>query len=78
MAQSAQEWLARYAAELGIDPPTESELDQLLDLAGIAARASERIAAPITCWLAARAGLEPSLALAAGRRLAGETAQDPE
>jgi hypothetical protein len=72
MAKSAQEWLASYAAELGTDPPTESELDQLLELARIAARASERTAAPITCWLAARAGTEPGDALAAGRRLAEE------
>ena len=70
MAQTAQEWCASYAAELGIDPPTGKELDQLLELAGIAAHASERTAAPITCWLAAQAGVAPSDALALGRRLA--------
>ncbi len=72
MAQSAQDWLVSYAAELGTAPPTKEELDLLLELAGIAAHASERQAAPITCWLAARAGMEPRDALAVGRRLAGD------
>jgi hypothetical protein len=44
----------------------------LLELAGIAAHASERTAAPITCWIAARAGVEPRDALAIGKRLVGE------
>lgn len=74
MAQSTQEWLASYAAEIGIAAPTEAEVDQLLELARIAARASDRTAAPITCWLAARAGMTPSDALTAGRRLAGDVA----
>jgi Domain of unknown function (DUF6457) len=71
MGQSAREWLASYAAELGTPPPSDEEVEQLLALAGIAAHASERTAAPITCWLAGRAGLAPGDALAAGRRLAG-------
>ena len=71
MGQNARQWLASYAAELGIDPPSDEEVEQLLALAGIAAHASERTAAPITCWLAGRAGVEPRDALAAGRRLAG-------
>ncbi len=33
-------------------------------LAGEAAHAYERIAAPVACWLAARAGLSPAEALA--------------
>ncbi len=69
MGLNAREWLASYAAELGIDPPGDAEVEQLLALAGIAAHASERTAAPITCWLAGRAGLEPGAALAAARRL---------
>jgi len=72
MAQTAEEWLARYAAELGLVPPTEQEIELVLALAGVAAHASERTAAPVTCWLAARAGSSPQEALAAGRRLAGE------
>ena len=72
MAQNMQGWLAGFAAEVGTATPTPEEVDLLLELAGIAAHASERTAAPLTCWLAARAGVEPRDALAIGRRLAGE------
>jgi hypothetical protein len=65
-------WLGSFAAEVGTAPPTGEELDLLLELARIAAHASERAAAPITCWLAARAGVAPRDALAVGKRLAGE------
>jgi hypothetical protein len=51
------EWLTLYAAELGIDAPSDEECVEILALAGIAAHASERTAAPIACWLAAKAGL---------------------
>ena len=72
MAPNAEQWLAAFAAELGTDPPTKEQLDDILGLAGVAARASERIAAPVSCWLAARAGMAPSVALATARRLAGD------
>ena len=61
MAQNMQDWLARFAAEIGTIPPTSEELDMLLGLAGIAAHASERPAAPITCWLVGRAGWIPGM-----------------
>jgi Domain of unknown function (DUF6457) len=48
------EWLAEFAERLGLDPPTESEIDALLEIAATAAHASERTAAPIACWLAGR------------------------
>jgi hypothetical protein len=70
MAQTAEQWLTSYAAELGIDPPTQEQLEVLLELAGVAARASERKAAPLTCWLVATAGVEADDALSIGRRLA--------
>ncbi len=73
MTQSAQEWLAAFAADLGIPAPTGEEFDQLLELAAVAAHASERTAAPVACWLAARAGLDVGAALAAGKRLAGDS-----
>jgi hypothetical protein len=71
-----QDWLARFAAEVGTTPPTPGEMDLLLALAGTAARAAERTAAPITCWLAARAGVAPQDALAAGQRLAAKLTAD--
>jgi hypothetical protein len=62
----AKQWLAAYADRLGIEAPTADEIKAVLDLAAEAAHASERIAAPVACWLSARAGrsLEESLALA--------------
>ena len=69
-------WLDLFAAELGVDPPTPDEAEALLDLAGAAARASERTAAPLTCWLAARAGLAPAAALLVAQRLAATAAGD--
>jgi uncharacterized protein DUF6457 len=56
---SAKEWLAGFATLLGVDAPTAEEIRDLLALAGDAAHASERIAAPVACWLVARAGLSP-------------------
>jgi Domain of unknown function (DUF6457) len=65
---NAKLWIAAYAEQLGIAPPTAEELKAILDLAAEAAHASERIAAPVACWLSARAGRSPeeSLALARG------------
>ena len=63
---NATEWLERFAAGLGTDPPTPEEFRAVLDLAAEAAHASERVAAPVACWLSARAGvpLERALELA--------------
>jgi hypothetical protein len=62
----AKEWIAAYAERLGTDPPSGAEFKAILDLAAEAAHSSERIAAPVACWLAARAGipLEDALATA--------------
>jgi hypothetical protein len=60
MTGPAAVWLAAFAEQLGIDAPSEAEVDALLALAGTAAHASERTAAPVACWLAARAGITPS------------------
>lgn len=54
---NAPDWLAAYAEKLGTDAPTTDELKAVLDLAGEAAHASQRIAAPVACWLAAKAGV---------------------
>jgi hypothetical protein len=68
---NARDWLARYADALGVDAPSEEEIDRLLALAGIAAHSSERIAAPIACWLTARAGTDPEEAIALAKRIGG-------
>jgi Domain of unknown function (DUF6457) len=53
---TAEEWIRTFAEQLGSAPPTQDEMDEVLRLAAIAAHASERIAAPIACWLVGRAG----------------------
>ena len=63
------EWCRAFAEAAGADPPTDQEIDDLLALAAIAAHASARQAAPITCWLAARGGMTASAALAAAQRV---------
>jgi hypothetical protein len=63
-------WLARYAEALGLTVPTASDQEALLELAGTAAHASERTAAPLSCWLAAVAGRSPADALATAQQLA--------
>jgi hypothetical protein len=65
---SPEAWLAAFAQALGVDPPDEATVTTLLDLAGVAAHASARTAAPIACWLVGRAGLDPSAALALARQ----------
>ena len=66
----ADEWLDRYAILLGIEGPTPHEVESLLELAGIAAHASERTAAPITCWMVARSDCSAADSLGLARRLA--------
>jgi Domain of unknown function (DUF6457) len=62
----AKQWIAAYAEKLGTEPPTAAEFRAILDLAAEAAHGSERVAAPVACWVSAKAGrsLEDSLAVA--------------
>jgi len=59
---TADEWIAAFAAELGVAPPDEATVTHLLALAASAAHQSERTAAPISCYLAGRAGIDPAAA----------------
>jgi hypothetical protein len=68
---NAREWIDAYAGRLGLEPPTNEEFTTQLDHAGEAAHSSERVAAPVACWLAARAGKDPADALAIAREVAG-------
>ncbi|MGH9087796.1 MAG: DUF6457 domain-containing protein [Acidimicrobiales bacterium] len=70
MSMTGSEWVGRLAGELGVEPPTPEETDALLALAGVAAHRSERTAAPLSTWLAGRAGVSPAEAKAAAGRLA--------
>lgn len=53
---TAEEWVEQFAKQIGADPPSREEVDAILRLAAEAAHSSERIAAPIACWIAGRAG----------------------
>ena len=66
---NAKEWIAAFAARLNTKPPSREEFGTLLDLAGEAAHSSERVAAPVSCWVAAQAGVSPAEALAAAREV---------
>jgi hypothetical protein len=63
---NGREWVTAYAQRLGVPAPSPEDFERILDLAGKAAHASERVAAPVACWVAARAGvgLEDALQIA--------------
>jgi hypothetical protein len=63
------EWIAAFSRELGVEPPTPEQTEKLLALAGTAAHASERPAAPLACWVAGRAAATSEEFLAAARRV---------
>lgn len=65
----AAAWITAFAEDLGIAPPDEATMTTLLDLAGVAAHASQRMAAPIACWLLGCAGLTPEEGLTRARSL---------
>jgi hypothetical protein len=63
------EWIAAFAAEAGVERPSVQEIRELLDLAGLAAHASERTAAPLACWIAGRSLLTSEQLRAAAERV---------
>jgi hypothetical protein len=64
---NARQWIEAFAERLGTDAPSTDEFRQLLDLAGEAAHSAERVAAPVACWVAAKAGVSPQEALGVAR-----------
>ena len=66
---NSREWIDAFAAEVGVEPPTPAEFATLLELAAEAAHSSERVAAPVACWVSAHAGLTPEESLAVARRV---------
>jgi hypothetical protein len=63
------EWIASFAREAGIESPSPQEVRELLELAGTAAHASERTAAPLACWIAGRTGVPLSQLRAIAERV---------
>lgn len=67
---TGQEWVAAFAELLDVAPPNQGTFDTLLELAGVAAHGSERIAAPIACYLVGQRGLGAAEALELARQVA--------
>jgi Domain of unknown function (DUF6457) len=53
---TVEEWVRMFSDEIGVAAPSKEEMDEILRLAAVAAHASERIAAPIACYLAGTSG----------------------
>jgi hypothetical protein len=53
---TGREFAHEVAVALGVPPLTDEEIEILLATAGVAAHASERLAAPLTTYLAGRSG----------------------
>ena len=56
---SRDEWIESFAKHLGVQPPNAVTVDALLDIAGTAAHATERTAAPLACYLIGLARVDP-------------------
>lgn len=69
---TGKEWIRELATRLNVEPPSEETVSALLELAGVAAHSSERTAAPIACYLVAKAGVDPEKALRLARPIAPE------
>ena len=53
---TAQEWISAFARELGTGAPSDDEFNAMLNLAAVAAHDSERVAAPVACWIGGASG----------------------
>jgi hypothetical protein len=69
---TAEAWIRSFAEAAGSTPPSETEIGKLLKLAAVAAHSSERIAAPMACWVAGREGLDLDEAIAMAERIGAE------
>jgi hypothetical protein len=73
---TAQEFLEAFAAEVGVPAPSAAEFDALLEVASLAARSSERLAAPLACWMGGASGMPALDLLAAAQRIADAAGGD--
>ncbi len=71
------EWIAAFAVAAGVQRPSPDEIRELLDLAGTAAHASERTAAPLACWIAGRSDLSLAQLRQAAEQVASQTDEQP-
>lgn len=68
---TAQQWIAAFARELGGEPPSDDEFNAILDLAAVAAHDSERVAAPVACWIGGASGRSLDDLQSVAERIAG-------
>jgi hypothetical protein len=68
----ATTWIHEFALAARGTELTDEERESILALAGVAAHSSERVSAPLTCWVAAAAGLSPQAALEIAQRVANQ------
>ena len=73
---NAREWIDAFTAEIGAEPPTADEFKAILDLAAVAAHSSERIAAPVACWVGGAAGASLADLQAAAERIGDDEGSD--
>ena len=66
---TGREWILAFAEELDVEAPGDADIARLLELAGVAARSSERFAGPLACYLAGSPGVGAGPAVAAARLL---------
>jgi hypothetical protein len=64
-----EEWVREFCEQIGVEPPSATEIAGLLDLAATAAHGSERPAAPLACWAVGRSGLSAAELLEAAKRV---------
>jgi len=70
---TGDDFLAAFAAEIGVPAPSGEESAALLEVASIAAHTSQRTAAPLACWMGGASSMPVDELLAAAKRVAAET-----
>lgn len=71
---TGRDWISQFAARLGVQAPDDETIRASLALAGEAAHASERTAAPIACYLVGRARVDPEAARVAAEKIGSDLA----
>jgi len=67
---TAQEFLEAFSAQVGVPAPDAQEFEALLEVAALAAHSSERLAAPLACWMGGASGMPAAALLAAAKAVA--------
>lgn len=73
---NAHDWIQSFARGVGVEAPSAEEAEKLLKLAAVAAHSSERIAAPLACWIAGCGGVDLDEAIRLAEGVGTTTADD--